>query len=120
MEARPRMPRSQMRAVDPSIKLIACGSSGPFMPTYIEWDRTVLEECYDEVDGISLHRYFGNAEETKGGSSIYLAMNLAMDRQIEEIIAVCDRCRPASVQARSCSSPSTNGTYGIAPAAATP
>ena len=26
----------QMRAVDPSIKLIACGSSGPFMPTYID------------------------------------------------------------------------------------
>ena len=37
----------QMRVVDPSIKLIACGSSGPFMPTYIDWDRTVLEECYD-------------------------------------------------------------------------
>src|SRR3954471_10655814 len=31
-----------MRAVDSSIKLIACGSSGPFMPTYLEWDREVL------------------------------------------------------------------------------
>jgi len=47
----------QMRVIDPTIKLIACGSSGPFQPTYIEWDRTVLEECYDVVDGISLHRY---------------------------------------------------------------
>ena len=54
----------QMRSIDPSIKLVACGSSGPFMPTYIEWDRTVLEECYDVVDGISLHRYWGNTEET--------------------------------------------------------
>jgi alpha-N-arabinofuranosidase len=27
----------QMRAIDPNIKLVACGSSGPFMPTYIEW-----------------------------------------------------------------------------------
>jgi alpha-N-arabinofuranosidase len=80
----------QMRVLDPSIKLIACGSSGPFMPTYIEWDRTVLEECYDEVDGISLHRYFGNTEETGNNSSNYLAMNLSMDRQIEEIVAVCD------------------------------
>ena len=44
----------QMRAIDPTVKLVACGSSGPFMPTYIEWDRTVLEECYDVVDGISL------------------------------------------------------------------
>jgi len=80
----------QMRVIDPSLKLIACGSSGPFMPTYLEWDRQVLEQCYNEVDGISLHRYFGNAEETGGDSSKYLAMNLAMDRQIEQIIAVCD------------------------------
>jgi len=83
----------QMRALDHSIKLIACGSSGPFMPTYIEWDRTVLEECYDDVDGISLHRYWGNTEETNNDSSKYLAMNLAMDRQIEEIVAVCDTVR---------------------------
>ncbi len=83
----------QMRAIDPTIKLVACGSSGPFMPTYIEWDRTVLEECYDVVDGISLHRYWGNTDETGGDSSKYLAMNLAMDRQIEEIAAVCDTVR---------------------------
>src|ERR1700753_3639347 len=86
----------QMRAVDPSIKLIACGSSGPFMPTYIEWDRTVLEECYDVVDGISLHRYWGNTEETHHDSQVYMAMNLAMDRQIEEIAAVCDTVRARS------------------------
>ncbi|MGD0911514.1 MAG: alpha-N-arabinofuranosidase [Terracidiphilus sp.] len=83
----------QMRAVDPSIKLIACGSSGPFMSTYIEWDRTVLEECYDQVDGISLHRYLGTCDETGNDSTKYLAMNLAMDRQIEEIAAVCDTVR---------------------------
>jgi alpha-N-arabinofuranosidase len=83
----------QMRVIDPTIKLIACGSSGPFQPTYIEWDRTVLEECYDVVDGISLHRYFGNTEENGNDSSKYLAMNLGMDRQIEEIAAVCDTVR---------------------------
>ncbi len=83
----------QMRAIDPTLKLIACGSSGPFMPTYLEWDRQVLEECYNVVDAISLHRYFGNAEETGGDSSKYLALNLAMDRQIEEIVDVCDMVR---------------------------
>jgi len=83
----------QMRVIDPTVKLVACGSSGPFMPTYIEWDRTVLEECYEDVDGISLHRYWGNTEETNHESSKYLAMNLAMDRQIEEIVAVCDSVR---------------------------
>src|SRR5580700_4703920 len=83
----------QMRAIDPTIKLIACGSSGPFMPTYIDWDRTVLEECYDDVDGISLHHYWGNTEENNNDSQIYLAMNLAMDRQIREIVSVCDTVR---------------------------
>jgi alpha-L-arabinofuranosidase len=81
----------QMRYVDPSLKLIACGSSGPFMPTYLEWDREVLEQCYQYVDGLSLHRYFGNTEqETGGDSSKYVALNLTMDRQIEETLAVCD------------------------------
>lgn len=83
----------QMRAVDPTVKLIACGSSGPFQPTYITWDVTVLEQCYDDVDGISLHRYFGNDSETNYESTKYVAMNLAMDRQIEEIIDVCDTVR---------------------------
>ncbi len=86
----------QMRYVDPSpsLKLIACGSSGPFMPTYLEWDREVLEQCYQYVDGLSLHRYFGNNERDTGGdSSKYLAMNLSMEHQIAETIAVCDLVR---------------------------
>jgi alpha-L-arabinofuranosidase len=83
----------QMHYVDPSLRLIACGSSGPGMPTYLEWDREVLEQCYDYVDGLSLHRYFDNAETTGGDSAKFLAMNLTMDRQIAETVAVCDLVR---------------------------
>jgi len=85
----------QMRYVaqDPALQLIACGSSGPFMPTYLEWDREVLEQCYENVDGLSLHRYLGNDRETGGDSSKFLAMNLTMDRQIAETLAVCDLVR---------------------------
>lgn len=83
----------QMRVIDPTVKLIACGSSGPFMPTYITWDLTVLQQCYEYVDGISLHRYFGNDSETGHDSQKYVAMNLSMDRQIEEIVDVCDTVR---------------------------
>jgi len=84
----------QMRYVDPSLTLIACGSSGPAMPTYLEWDREVLEQCYEYVDALSLHRYIGNTkEETGEDSSKYLAMNLTMDRQIAETVAVCDLVR---------------------------
>src|SRR3954468_396275 len=81
----------QMRVITPDLRLIACGSSGTFMPTYLTWDREVLEECYDQVDGISLHAYYGNTPATSGNSSArYLAMNLDMDRHIHEIAAVCD------------------------------
>ncbi|PYT27274.1 MAG: alpha-N-arabinofuranosidase [Acidobacteria bacterium] len=83
----------QMRAVDRSVHLVACGSSGPFMTTYLEWDREVLEQCYDDVDAISLHRYYNNTTETNGDASRYLAMNLDMERQIQEIAAVCDYVR---------------------------
>ena len=84
----------QMRYVDPSLQLIACGSSGPFMPTYLEWDREVLEQCYDYVDGLSLHRYFTNSPaDTGGDTSKFLAMNLSMEQQIAETLAVCDLVR---------------------------
>jgi alpha-N-arabinofuranosidase len=81
----------QMRVIDPELRLIACGSSGTFMPTYLTWDREVLEECYDQVDGISLHAYYGNTKEWSGNSTArFLAMNLDMDRHIHEVAAVCD------------------------------
>jgi alpha-L-arabinofuranosidase len=83
----------QMRAIDHDLFLVACGSSGPFMSTYLDWDREVLEQCYDVVDAISLHRYFNNTTETEGDSQHFLALNLAMDRQIEEVAAVCDIVR---------------------------
>lgn len=84
----------QMRAVDPSVRLIACGSSGPQMDTYLDWDRQVLEECYDYVDGLSLHRYMGNTpQETGGDSARYLALNLSMEQQIAETLSVCDYVR---------------------------
>ena len=83
----------QMRYVDRSLKLVACGSSGPFMPSYLTWDREVLEQCYEYVDGISLHRYYGNSEETGGDTSKYLAMNLDMEHQIGDIADVCDIVR---------------------------
>ena len=84
----------QMRYVDRELTLVACGSSGPGMNTYLEWDRTVLEQCYPYVDAISLHRYFSNeGAETGGDSSKFLALNLSMERQIAEVASVCDFVR---------------------------
>jgi len=84
----------QMRYVDRGLALVACGSSGPGMSTYLEWDRAVLEQCYPYVDAISLHRYFTNeGAETGGDSSKFLALNLSMERQIAEVASVCDFVR---------------------------
>jgi len=84
----------QMRNVDSTVQLIACGSSGPLTPTYLEWDREVLEQCYEYVDGLSLHRYFENTpQETGGDSEKFVALNLTMDSQIAETLAVCDMVR---------------------------
>lgn len=83
----------QMRAVDRNLQLIACGSSGPTMATYLVWDREVLEECYDVVDAISLHRYFNNTGETGGDTRRFVALNLDMEQQILDVIAVCDYVR---------------------------
>ncbi len=87
---------NQMRMVDSSLQLIACGSSSPGMQTYLEWDRQMLEECYDLVDGISLHCYYRNdAQETgaAGDTSKFLTFNLEMERQIAEVAGVCDYVR---------------------------
>jgi alpha-N-arabinofuranosidase len=81
----------QIRVLDRTLQLIACGSSNTNMPTYLLWDREVLEECYDQVDAISLHNYYGNTPQLTGNSTArFLAMNLDMERQIKEIGAVAD------------------------------
>jgi alpha-N-arabinofuranosidase len=84
---------NQMRMVDPSLQLIACGSSSPGMPTYLEWDREVLEECYDMVDGLSLHCYYRNDDQETGAAgdtARFLSFNLEMEDQISQIAGVCD------------------------------
>jgi alpha-N-arabinofuranosidase len=81
----------QIRVIDRDVRLIACGSSGTNMPQYLVWDREVLEECYDQVDGLSLHAYYGNTQAlTANSTARYLAMNMDMERQIAEAEAVCD------------------------------
>lgn len=46
-----------MRLVDPSIELVACGSSFRSMPTYAQWEAAVLDHTYEQVDYLSLHTY---------------------------------------------------------------
>lgn len=75
-----------MKDVDKTIELTVCGSSLPGLPTYMEWDRQVLEYIGDYADYISLHNYVGNHNDD---TADFLAVTNAIDRQIEEIDALC-------------------------------
>jgi alpha-N-arabinofuranosidase len=50
-------------------------------------------ECYEQVDAISLHRYFGLSSDSVKDDARFLASNLEMERQIEDVAAVCDYVR---------------------------
>ncbi|MBF6625969.1 alpha-N-arabinofuranosidase [Aerococcaceae bacterium zg-BR9] len=76
-----------MRLVDESIELVLCGSSSGQMPTFGEWELTVLDHAYEHVDYLSLHQYYGNHENDL---EYYLARSLAMDEFIKGVIAMCD------------------------------
>ena len=76
-----------MKWVDPSIEVVACGSSGHAMPTFGEWEYTMLNECYENVDYVSLHRYYGNPTND---TPDFLARNMDLDDFIREVAAICD------------------------------
>lgn len=76
-----------MKLVDPTIELVACGSSSIHMPTFPEWEATVLDHTYDHVEYLSLHQYYGNREQD---SAQFLARSLEMDQFIETVTATCD------------------------------
>jgi alpha-L-arabinofuranosidase len=75
-----------MKDTDPKIETVACGTCSISLPTYIDWDRTVLEHIGSYADYVSLHRYVGNP---KGNTADYLAVTNSIDQQIEEMDAVC-------------------------------
>jgi alpha-L-arabinofuranosidase len=75
-----------MKDVDPSIELVVCGSAEIGLPTYMEWDRTVLEYVGDYADFVSLHRY---AAKWQGDTADYLAVTNSIDQQIEVMDSLC-------------------------------
>ncbi len=75
-----------MKDADASIELVVCGSAEIGLPTYMEWDRTVLEYVGDYAQYISLHRYVGN---WTGDTPDYLAVTNAIDQQIEVADGLC-------------------------------
>lgn len=78
-----------MKWLDPSIQLVACGSSYRDMPTFGQWEKTVLDHCYPYIEYLSLHQYYQNND---GDIPSFLARSLEME---ESIRVVADLCREA-------------------------
>lgn len=83
--SRTQMVAKLMKDCDPSVELVACGSSAPQMDTYLDWDRQVLSRLGTGLANyISLHRYVGN---NNGDTADYLGISKSIDQQIEEVDA---------------------------------
>ena len=98
-----------MKWVDPSIELVVCGSSGYDMPTFGDWELTVLDECYDNIDYVSLHRYYGNPT---GDTPGFLARAMDLDDFIRSVVSICDAVKGKSMLKNRSISLLMNGTCG--------
>lgn len=80
-----------MRRIDPSLELVACGSSSMDNPTFGDWERTVLDQCYDNIDLLSLHRYYGYyGDDDPNELDNYLGKNIDLNQFIKGVVAICD------------------------------
>ena len=86
-----------MKGLDPGIELVACGSSGRGMGTYMHWDRTVLEYCWNGVDHISAHRYSNNA---RNDTAWFLGEGVEIDRIVEDYAALLGYVRAVKRSAK--------------------
>ncbi|GHU07646.1 intracellular exo-alpha-(1-_5)-L-arabinofuranosidase 1 [Spirochaetia bacterium] len=76
-----------MKWTDPSVELVACGSSGIGMSTFGQWESEVLEHTYEHVDYVSLHTYYNNRDDDTPN---FLAQSLGMDSFIKTVAGICD------------------------------
>ena len=87
-----------IRWLDPKAELIACGTctNEQGHVTYGDWDRTVLEAAYQEIDYLSLHRYYNYYTDkqlfypmTEDFSDIPFFFS-DLDHFIDTIVHACD------------------------------
>uniref|UniRef100_UPI0025EFB5EC arabinosylfuranosidase ArfA n=1 Tax=uncultured Microbacterium sp. TaxID=191216 RepID=UPI0025EFB5EC len=86
-----------MKLVDPTIELVAVGSSSRQMPTFGTWEHTVLTHAYDEVDYVSMHAYY---QEHDGDVASFLGDAVDMDAFIDGVVATIDAVKAAGKHTR--------------------
>jgi len=75
-----------MRQMGEDLELVICGSSNRAMPTFGQWEETVLEDAYDLIDHVSLHTYY----EDHGDLQSFLAIAVDLDFFINEVCDIAD------------------------------
>ena len=85
-----------MRRVDPSIKLVASGSSD-YGADWIEWNRTVLEELRNHIDYIGIHTYINNRADD---FEQFMAWSQRIDHYIEITSGLINEVRSGRPNAR--------------------
>ena len=81
---------SLMKGLDPTIETVACGSSTNWLPTYPEWDRIVVEECWNHIDYISAHHYSRNDDDD---TASFLSQGVELDAIITQYRGLLDHVR---------------------------
>lgn len=79
-----------MKALDPSVELVACGSSNSAMPTFGSWESTVLDEAYENIDYVSMHVYYNNIEND---SRDFLGSSVDFNSFIKAVISTIDAAK---------------------------
>lgn len=76
-----------MRWVSPEVVFSACGSSNRDLPSFGAWEYEVLEQCFDEVEFLSVHAYFENPH---ADTWEFLGNIDRMGVHIREVAAIAD------------------------------
>lgn len=87
-----------MRSLDPQIETVVCGSSNEHTPIFGKWETEVLDECYNNVDYISMHQYY---ELPSKGTMHHIAKSIRMDRFINSVVALCDAVKATKKSSKS-------------------
>lgn len=83
-----------MKLAESGLELVACGSSSAHMPTFGDWERTVLTKAYENLDFVSCHAYYYE----RGAKSLqdYLCSAEDMRGFIATVAACADEAREAN------------------------
>jgi alpha-N-arabinofuranosidase len=76
-----------LKFAEPSLELVACGSSSSSMPTFAAWEAEVLELTYENVEYISAHAYYFPVDGDLGS---FLASAVDMDHFVNSVVATAD------------------------------